>query len=123
MTTVHRSCPACSQKLQLVRTNGQDLYCCADCSIGWRPGSSSEFSANATADSDMSFLCPDCGNRKLTRMGSTVRGEEWRCLGCHGRLVQVARPVVKSPSAAKRIGDSSTIKALGVIVEILLGLV
>jgi len=120
---VPRICPLCSRWLELVDVAGQQVHCCAHCSIAWRAGSGSPTASRATSRSGSALFCPDCDDRVLTFMGATDRGEEWRCLGCHGRLVRlggVAEPPPRKPSRDVEIAGLAT-EALEIIAEVFLG--
>ncbi len=119
-----RNCPLCFRRLELVDVSDQKVYCCAHCSIAWRAGSESSTANRTTARSGTALFCPDCDDRILTRMGATDRGEEWRCLGCHGRLVRLAGvaqpPPLRKPSRDVEIAGLAT-EALAFIAGIYLG--
>ena len=58
-------------------------------------------------------------------MVETTQGTEWRCLGCHGRLVRVAASAVLPPQEAPADPGivSSTIYILATIAEAVLEMV
>jgi hypothetical protein len=121
---VPRKCPLCSRRLEPVGVGDQQIHCCAHCSIAWRPGLGTPPGSHAATGSGKTLVCPDCGDRVLTYMGATARGEEWRCLGCHGRLVRVAgaaeSPPPQEPSGDGEIAGLAT-QALSFIAEVFLG--
>ena len=121
---VPRKCPLCSGRLEPVGVGDQQVYCCAHCSIAWRAGLGTPTGSDASTGSVKALVCPDCRDRALTHMGATARGEEWRCLGCHGRLVRVAGAAV-SPPPQKSSGDDEIVglatEAVAFIAGIFLG--
>jgi len=56
-------------------------------------------------------------------MGATNRGEEWRCLGCHGRLVRVAGAAASLPqeSSGEGVIVELATEALAFIAGVFLG--
>ena len=79
--------------------------------------------SDVSAGSGKALACPDCRDRALTHMGATNRGEEWRCLGCHGRLVRVAGAAASLPqeSSGEGVIVELATEALAFIAGVFLG--